>query len=156
MLYADNEAKFVAILNRKITVPRLMNALGHSTAGLISLCPDTETMKFLRYEDADGGAHPAISHFPFIVLEAKNGNQIRTLRQTVIEQGILFNDFADKMLGGSAEEQLQNTRNTKESDLEYFAIVLFGPAEVLNVLTRKFSLFRGPSSSEELLSQPTA
>ncbi len=154
MLYADNEAKFVAVLNRKITLPQLMNALGHITAGLVSLCQDTKTMKFLRYEDADGGAHPAISHFPFIVLEAKNGNQIRTLRQAAIEQNILFNDFADKMLGGSAEEQLQNTRNTKESDLDYFAIVLFGPADVLNGLTRKFSLFRGPASSEEQSTQP--
>ena len=142
-MYADNEHKFIGVLNTKIEVPRLLNALGHLTAGLVYQCEDPKSMRFLRYEDANGGVHPAISHYPFIILAAKNGNQIRMVRQAAVEQGVLFNDFVDAMLGGSAEEQLRKTRITPEADLEYIGICLFGRSDVLNALTRKFSLFKG-------------
>jgi len=44
-----------------------------------------EEMSLIEYKDKDGGIHPAISDYPFIVLSAKNGNQIRTLRKKLIE-----------------------------------------------------------------------
>jgi hypothetical protein len=145
-MYADNDYKFVAVLNERIDLPKLLNALGHMTAGLVAQAPNPGAMRFLRYEDANGGAHPAISHYPFIVLAARNGNQIRTLRQAAIEAGIIYNDFVDTMLGTSAEDQLMKTRATKEMDLQYYGICLFGPADLLNGMTRKFSLFRGGPS----------
>ncbi|MEY4905884.1 MAG: hypothetical protein RLZZ292_3699 [Bacteroidota bacterium] len=141
-IYNDNDYKFVAVLNKKIEIPRLLNALGHISVGLTSLVEDTKIMEFLKYEDADGGAHPAISKFPFIVLSSDNSNKIRTLRNAAIEQGILYNDFTSSMLGFSAENQLQQTQTSKEEELEYFAICLFGKAEILNALTKKFSLFK--------------
>jgi hypothetical protein len=145
-MYSDNELKFTVVLNEKVELPRLLNALGHMTAGLVGQVPDRERMRFLRYEDADGGVHPAISHYPFIILAARNGNQIRVLRQAAIEAGVVYNDFVDTMLGASAEDQLARTRAAREADLTYFGICLFGPAEVLNGMTRKFSLFKGGGS----------
>ena len=140
MLYSDNDYKFVAVLNRKIPLPQLMNALGHISAGLISQCK-MDDLEFLCYQDADGSAHPAISRYPFIVLSAKNGNQIRTLRQSAMRLAIPFNDFVNTMLGSSAVQQMEQTQRTKESDLEYFGICLFGRAEIVNDLTHRFSLF---------------
>lgn len=140
MNYKDNEYKFVVVLNSKIEIGKLLNAQAHIVAGLVSLCKQEE-LRFLKYYDADEGLHPAISHYPFIILKAKNSNQIRTLRNSAIEQGIKYNDFVDRMLGFSAENQLQQTRETKESELEYYGITLFGNAEQLNQITKKFSLF---------------
>jgi hypothetical protein len=141
-LYADNDKKVVAVLNKKIPLPQLLNALGHMTAGLTALSSNAEEMRFHCYRDADGGAHPAISHYPFIVLEARNSNQIRMLRKAALQEpAITLNDFAGSMLGASAEDQLRQTEQTHEADLEYFGIVLFGPSEDLNGLTKKFSLF---------------
>ncbi len=140
MLYQDNEYKFVVVLNSKVEIGKLMNALGHITAGLVNVCDQNE-LRFLQYVDADDGLHPAISHYPFIILKSKNGNQIRTLRNLAVQQGIKYNDFVDKMLGVSAENQLQQTKETKEIDLEYFGVGLYGKAEELSQLTRKFSLF---------------
>lgn len=140
MMYENNDYKFVVVLNTKIEIGKLMNALGHITAGLVSLC-NYEDLRFLRYADANDGLHPAISYYPFIVLKSKNGNQIRTLRNAAIEDGIKYNDFVDTMLGSSAENQLQKTQITDELNLEYFAIALFGKAEQLNKITKKFSLF---------------
>jgi hypothetical protein len=142
VMYNDNDYKFIAVLNGKIDTSKLMNALGHMTAGLVSLNSDLAQMKFLEYVDADGGKHPAISHYPFIVLKADNSNQIRTLRNLVMETGILYNDFTASMLGASAQDQLDATKSSAEKDLEYFGICLFGPAEKLNPMTKKFSLFR--------------
>ncbi|TAK14722.1 MAG: DUF2000 domain-containing protein [Anaerolineae bacterium] len=140
-MYTDNEFKFVAVLNKKIELPRLLNALGHMTAGLVSLCENTQSMRFLEYRDADGGFHPGISFYPFIILSAKNGNQIRTLRAAAIGEGILCTDFVDTMLGSSAQDQMDKTRSTKEELLDYYGVCLFGSAAKLNDLTKKFSLF---------------
>ena len=82
-----------------------------------------------------------ISYYPFIVLAPRNGNQIRTLRQSAIEQGISYTDFAETVLGESADDQLSRTAATLEADLKYFALALFGSAEQLDPLTKKFSLF---------------
>jgi hypothetical protein len=142
MSYADNDYKFVAVLNKKIPSAQLYNALGHMATGLVSLCVEIEQMRFLQYVDADGGLHPAISHYPFIVLEANNSNQIRLLRQKAIQSGILYNDFVQQMLAGSAEEQLRQTRGVREEELEYYGICLFGPSENLSLLTKKFSLYK--------------
>jgi hypothetical protein len=147
-MYADNQNKFVVVLNRQIDIAKLMNALGHMAAGLTRLLGADDQRDFLEYVDADCSKHPAISRYPFIVLSAKNGNHIRTLRQSAIAQGLPYNDFVDTMLGYSAEHQLDQTRQTKECDLEYFGIVLYGKAETLSGLTKKFSLFK--SGSNEL------
>lgn len=142
MQYMDNDYKFVAVLNRKAELPRLVNALGHVSAGLASEHHDPAEMKFLAYTDADGGRHPGVSRYPFIVLAARNGNQIRTLRQRAIDAGITYCDFVDTMLGASAADQLGRTRKTREEALSYLAIALFGSSGEVDLLTRKFSLFK--------------
>ncbi len=60
-------------------------------------------------------------------------------------------DFVDTMLGASAEEQLDATRRGVDASFDLLAVCLFGPAEKLDPLTRKFSLFRGGSAG---LTQP--
>lgn len=100
-------------------------------------------MCFLQYEDKDGGKHPNISHFPFIVLAADNSNQIRTVRNEAVRRGIPFTDFTGTMTVGTSAEQLQATRESAESELEYYGICLFGTTAELKEITGKFSLFRG-------------
>lgn len=64
--------RFVTVLNKKIEPGRLMNALGHTTAGLVAGIENTDELCFLQYHDKDGGIHPNISHYAFIVLKADN------------------------------------------------------------------------------------
>lgn len=134
--------KFVAVLNKKISTGRLMNALGHMTAGFTALYPQKEQLRFGDYFDKDGGVHPSISDNPFIVLAADNSNQIRTLRNALKEKNIVFTDFTHTMTEGTAKEQRQRTRETFEIDLEYYGICFFGEREILDPLTKKFSLWR--------------
>lgn len=142
MQSGDLTHKFVAVLNKKIPVGNLMNALAHMSAGLAGTYPNLPEMRFDNYVDKDGGEHKSISDNPFIILQADNSNQIRTLRNELIAQEIHFNDFTSTMTVGTYKEQQERTKNTTEVELEYYGICLFGTIEVLNGLTRKFSLWR--------------
>ena len=137
----ENSKRFIAVLNKKIEVGKLMNALGHMSAGLAGGNNLSQEMSFLQYEDKDGGKHPNISHFPFIVLKADNSNQIRTVRNEAIKRGLFFSDFTSTMTIGTSKEQVNNTKNSPELELEYYGICLFGETDVLREFTKKFSLF---------------
>ena len=143
-MYADNQYKFVAVVNSKVEIPRLMNGLGHTTAGLMAKANNLNEMEFLKYEfQVDWTTPSLISLYPYIILKAKNSNQLRTLHKAANEAGILHNVFTDSMLAASASEQIENTQNTNAEDLNYFCVALFGASERLTTLTRKFSLFKG-------------
>ena len=134
--------KFVAVLNKKVDQGKVMNALGHMAAGLVAKYPEkVEAMRFDSYVDADGNDHASISDNPFIILKAKNSNKLRAFREALIEKGVGFVDFADMMTEGTYVEQQERTRQTPESELEYYGVCAFGEAAVLNELTGKFSLW---------------
>lgn len=142
MDYTPTTHKFVAVLNKKVPVGNVMNALAHATAGFAANYPDLKAMRFDNYEDADGNTHPNISDNPFIILKADNSNKIRTFRNALIEADIPFVDFTSTMTVGTYAEQHERTRTTTEADLEYWGIVTFGEIETLNALTKKFSLWQ--------------
>lgn len=138
----ERSKRFVAVLNKKIEIGKLMNALGHMTAGLAGKFPKPGELCFLQFQDGDGGIHPNISHFPFIVLRADNSEQLRAFRNDVMARGIPFTDFTSSMTVGTSQEQLDATKVTPEAALEYYGICLFGSTDVLKEMTKKFSLFR--------------
>jgi len=134
--------KFVAVLNKKIPTGSLMNALGHMAAGLAASYSNIKDMRFDSYFDQNGGEHKSISDNPFIILSADNSNQIRTLRNQLIQSNIHFVDFTNTMTVGTYVEQKERTKNTLEEQLEYYGICIFGPIELISQLTKKFSLWR--------------
>ena len=138
----EQDWRFVAILNKKAPVGRLMNALGHMTAGLAGGYGKAQDMHFLEYRDKDGNIHPHISHFPYIVLEADNSNQIRTVRNEAVKRAVTFTDFTSTMTVGTSQEQQERTKETPEAELEYYGICLFGKTEELREFTKKFSVFK--------------
>lgn len=142
MKYEPTTDQFICVISKKITPGRAMNALGHMTAGLLARQDDLATMRFQNYVDKDGGMHPSISDNGFIVLSAKNGNQIRTLRSELIARGIKFTDFTDTMVEGTYAQQHDKTSQTAEEDLDYYGICLFMNAVQSRAgLTKKFSLY---------------
>ncbi|QMV16711.1 hypothetical protein Vspart_04116 [Vibrio spartinae] len=138
----ENAKRLVAVLNKKVDIGRLLNALGHMTSGLIAQIKDVDSLCFLEYKDMDGGVHPSISHYPFIVLRADNSNKIRKVRNELIQRQIPFTDFIHTMIIGTSEEQLKATSETEDHDLEYFGICMFGNTSEIKDLTKTFSLFK--------------
>lgn len=140
--YVQPTHKFVAVLNKKIPVNILMNALGHMAAGMATSYTDVSKMRFDTYTDKNGNMHKNISDNPFIILRADNSNKIRTLRYELIDKNIHFVDFTSTMTIGTYLEQQQRTSETPEAELEYYGICLFGEIHAVNTLTRKFSLWQ--------------
>lgn len=134
--------RFAAVLSKKIDHGRAMNALAHMAAGFTALYPDVNALRFDTYVDKDGGQHPSISDNPFIVLSSDNSNQIRTLRNALIEKNIPFNDFTNTMIEGSYADQHKRTSEKPELELEYYGICFFAEDGVSRELTKKFSLWR--------------
>jgi Protein of unknown function (DUF2000) len=142
MNYTPTTDQFICVLNKKVAPGRALNALGHMTAGLTALhIGDLEPLRFQDYIDKDGSSHRSISDNGFIILRADNGNQVRTLRNKLIEQGIAFTDFTDTMVEGTYAEQHDRTLLTSELDLDYFGICFFMNAAASRELTKKFSLY---------------
>lgn len=132
--------KLVAVLNKSIEPGKVMNALAHMCIGLGSAIGQTD-LRLTDYRDADGNSHPFISEIPFIIL-SENSNKIRKLRHAALAQNILLNDFTDTMTVGTYQAQIERTNQTKEEDLIYYGIVLFGDWGSITELTKKCSLWR--------------
>lgn len=147
MSYDNNDFKFACVVNRTVALPRLMNALAHTVAGLAGDLT-RETISLLDYENATDGFTARISQWPVIILQAKNSSQLSTLRSAADEKLIAHNVFTSSMIGQSAEDQMAQTMAASGADLEYWVVALFGASEVLNPLTKKFSLFSNVVSKE--------
>lgn len=135
--------KFSAVLNKKVEIGLAMNALAHMTAALVSLASSEqkEQMGFVDYADKDNGSH-ILSKDSFVILRADNSNQLRTARNAAKEAGLLTTDFTNTTFLGTYLEQIEQTKNTAETELEYFGICLFGEIERVNAITKKFQLWK--------------
>jgi len=139
----ENTKRFVVVVNGKEESPaRLMNAIGHTMAGLAGDIAKNEDLCFVDYKDAEGNIHPSISHYPVIVLKAKNSNKIKTIREQAIEKNLAFTDFTDTMTIGKTQEQLDATQNQSGENLNYLGLCLFGDRDTLAELTGKLSLYK--------------
>lgn len=132
--------KIVAVLNEKIEPGVIMNALAHMCIGFGSDI-GTEPLRLTNYIDADDGSHPNISEMPFMILKA-NSNKLRALRIAAQHAGIRCVDFTNTMTVGTYLEQIERTKQTKEADLIYYGVVLFGEWGKVSELTKKFSLWK--------------
>lgn len=132
--------KLVAVMNEKIEPGIIMNALAHMCIGFGSTI-GTDPLRLTNYIDADGGSHPSISEMPFMILKA-NSNKIKGVRLSALAGGIQCIDFTNTMTIGTYLEQIEKTKQTKEEDLIYYGIVLFGNWDQVSELTRKFSLWK--------------
>jgi hypothetical protein len=132
--------KLVAVMNEKIEPGVVMNALAHMCIGFGSEI-GKEPLRLTNYIDADGQSHPSISEMPFMILKA-NSNKIRALKEIAKEKGIKCVNFTDTMTMGTYLEQIEKTKQTKEADLIYYGIVLFGDWNTVSEITRKFSLWK--------------
>ncbi len=127
-------------MNEKIEPGVVMNALAHMCIGFGSEI-GKEPLRLTNYIDADGQSHPSISEMPFMILKA-NSNKIRALKEIAKEKGIKCVNFTDTMTMGTYLEQIEKTKQTKEADLIYYGIVLFGDWNTVSEITRKFSLWK--------------
>lgn len=141
MQYLNNQSKFVVVINKKHSLPVVMNSITHISYGISKEIEDSS--KILNYENVDLGLNAQISEFPFIILETNNSNQLLKLIQTAKgTDGVKLNFFSTSMLGYSAEDQINATKNASLEDLDFVSVILFGTKEIIEPLTKKYSLIK--------------
>ena len=133
--------KLVAVVNKKIEMGTLMNALAHMCLGFGAHTGPTK-LHLMDYINADGFVYPNISKMPFIILREDNSNKIAKLLAEAKEAGIQYSVFTNTMTEGTWEDQEARTLATKSNEIVYYGIVLFGPQEIVTTLTKKLSLFK--------------
>lgn len=71
MEYIPTTHQFVCVVNKKIEPNKLLNALGHMSAGLVyQHRNDAAKLRFRDFVDQSESVHPATSENGFIVLRA--------------------------------------------------------------------------------------
>ena len=58
------------------------------------------------------------------------------------ELGIYYTDFIETMTGDTYKEQLEKTLQVSEDELKYFCVAAFGKKEDLDLITKRFSLWK--------------
>lgn len=135
------EQKLVAVVNKKIEMGTLMNALAHMCLGF-GAHKGPKELHLMDYQNAERFVYPNISKMPFIILKEDNSNRIAKLLLEAKEAGIEYSVFTNTMTEGTWEDQAARTLTTKPEEIVYYGIVLFGPKEIVTQLTKKLSLFR--------------
>ena len=136
--------QFICVVNKKIEPAKLLNAVGHMTAGLVNLYRENlAPLRFRDFIDKSKSIHASTSENGFIILRSENSNQIRILRNKLIVENILFTDFTRTMVDGTYVTQQDEFDRTEEINLEYFGICFFMNKEKSRELTKKFSLYIG-------------
>lgn len=134
--------KLVAVLNGRIEISDAMSALAHMAVGLGATISDKNELRLTDYADADGNSHANISELPFIILKAKNSNQLRTLRMTLIGKNVEYVDFTNAIKLVGTFDNPRKSREIREADLEYFGIAIFDDWDTVTEMTKRFSLWR--------------
>jgi Protein of unknown function (DUF2000) len=141
MAYENNSKKTTIVINEKINIASLLNAIGHITLGLATQV-GSEELNMLEYPFKDDLKSSCISEYPVIILKSTNSSQLAKLRQGLedLETPMVYNCFTAEMIGESAEGQISANLNAEQP--EFWAIAIFGDAETLKPLTKKFSLYK--------------
>jgi hypothetical protein len=134
--------KLVAVLSEKIQGGLAMNVLAHMAAGLGASATDKEQLRLVDYADGDGSSHPNISELPFIILKARSQEQLKQLRQALIQRKVYFVDFPSYINSIGTFESPEKSRQFREPNIEYYGIAMFDDWDTITELTRPFSLWR--------------
>ena len=135
--------KLAVCLNKGIESGKLKNALAHAVAGLAAKLDESgrAALKFIDFMDAEGVVYPSISARSFIVLRGSHGELRKALHQAR-ESGVAVVAFCESMTGGTYHDQLKRTSQTQTEDMVLWSVALAGPADQVNPITKRLSLWR--------------
>ena len=136
-MFEDNQKKLYIIVNRNMDASLLMNATGHIADGIMQKAEDGV---FQDYSNDASGLQAYLSHYPVVILQAKNSNQLSTAVQKCKNAGLTYNFFTTTMLGQSTEQQVDDTKVASPDALEFFAIAIYGDTEILSQRNSQFKI----------------
>lgn len=139
MTYNYKSNKIVAIISGNLEPWQAMNVLGHLSIAL-GANKDKELMGREVLIDQKGDAHVGIARFGFIVKKAKSVELTQMLKEAKNVSDLKVIDFPREMLDTRHDDELAESVANK-SDFEYLGVLLYGPTEKIDSLTKVFKLW---------------
>ncbi len=137
----DLSKKMVIVLNKEIEGWEMTNTIAHISGYLGSKIKEEFTARPV-FEDESGNVIPANSQFPIITMVAKPG-QMYNLLSKVEEEGLPHLAYVQEMIDFNLDDEVQGSLSKqKKKDMKYTGIGFFGSNEVVEKLTKKFSLYK--------------
>ena len=133
------EKKTVAVLDETMSTGVAFNTLAHLALSIGNNA--SNIMGKEQLTDASNINHTGLSRCPFIILKASS-IRIRELVNKAKEHNVLLVvDFTEQDYTTYTDEELkQEITQTKEENLKYYGLALFGTAEEIDKLTKNLSL----------------
>jgi hypothetical protein len=72
-------------------------------------------------------------------------HQVIRMRNALLkakEHNISLSAFTHTMTLGTWKDQEMHTRQTRQAELNFYCLLLFGPVDIVSKITKKFSLWR--------------
>ncbi len=137
----DFSRKMVIIVNRELPSWQAMNTVAHVSGYISHKIADTfDTGEY--FVTKDNINHPRNSQYPFIILSAKPGQMVN-LMEKVRKSSLLYHGFIREMIETNDDNEIQAILDTKtDSEIEYLGIGAFGENDVVDTLTKNYSLWK--------------
>lgn len=127
-------------------LPAQLNALGHLAQSIGHQTAHRRLGHFTSYHDAAGAKLGYLSWWPVIIL-AGRPQKIADFWSSLQPHDWPRACFTDTMIRGGSETQLAETAAKKLEEGNIIAVGAFGPDQAISALTKKLSLWRGPSTA---------
>ena len=126
----------MAVVNENIEPSAIINALVSVCIGFG--CEIEKELCSNNFIDANVPIHFDLLKSPSIILQT-DSNKLRSLRKAALQAGIRCTVFPDNMSTESYAQQIKQIKQSKDDDLIYYGMILFGNADKVAKLTNKFS-----------------
>ncbi|MES2623376.1 MAG: DUF2000 domain-containing protein [Patescibacteria group bacterium] len=141
MTYDYRKQKIVAVINENLPTWQMLNVIGHLSISL-GAHKDEDLMGESILIDASNIEHKGIARYGFIIKKGSTENIRDILKNAKDTKEITVIDFPREMLEISDDDSLVESMSKKEEkDFEYFGILIYGPSETVNRLTKGVVMF---------------
>lgn len=141
-MYSYDERKTVVLLSSSIDMPTALNVVGHLTLA-IGADRSEEIMGRAQLPDASGTPHHGISRYPVIVLKGRAGKVRKAVEAARSAGDLVIVDYPEEMLHTGHDDELATAlEHRQEADLNYLGVAAYGPAEKINEIFGRFTLWR--------------
>ncbi|MAX24212.1 MAG: hypothetical protein CMJ19_06885 [Phycisphaeraceae bacterium] len=140
--YDYRECKTVAVMSKKLEVGAALNAVAHLAVAL-GHNVGSKMMGRPILVDAAGVSHVGISKYPIIITRVKVSAVRRAIEAARVDENLTVVDFPNQMLETGHDDELADSMAAvQESEIEYLGAMIYGPADKVDAITSKFSLWR--------------
>jgi len=135
------DKKFVAVLDKNLSIGIAFNTLAH-----LALIAGRNSENYLGKEkitDASNITHLGFSKYPFIILKSDSQKIKNIVNSAKNDDKVLIIDFPEQAYTEYTDEELvEALSKTKNENLKYYGLALFGNKENIDKYTKNLELWK--------------